>query len=166
MKTRFFAAALLLALSGGVWAQPQAMDATSRLQSQPVDVSADFHDATNNFFFADHLASFDVQKAEGLVNWRRGCLRPRQAFNLNMLWPRYMEMLDFPGTAYDNDPDLKLKLDFVSPRTVRIRMLTTPVEPKPEASLMLAGEPGTDNSWQAEETDKYVRYTRTRGALC
>lgn len=165
MKTRFFTAALLLALSGGAWAQPQAIDASSRLQSQPVDVSADFHDATNNFFFADHLTSFDVQKAEGLVNWRRGCLRPRQAFNLNMLWPQYMQMLDFPKTAYDNDPDLRLKLDFVSPRTVRIRMLTTPVEPKPEASLMLAGEPGTDHSWQAEETDQYVRYTSAYGCI-
>ena len=104
MKTRFFTAALLLALSAGAWAQPQAIDASSRLQSQPVDVSADFHDATNNFFFADHLTSFDVQKAEGLVNWRRGCLRPRQAFNLNMLWPQYMQMLDFPQDGLRQRP--------------------------------------------------------------
>ena len=53
-----------------------------------------------------------------------------------------------PLTAYENDPNLKFKIDFVTPRTVRIRMLTTPVEPKPAASIMLAKEPGRDGSWK------------------
>ena len=51
---------------------------------------------------------------------------PRQAFNTNGAQPRKMRMLDFPFTAYENDPNLKFKIDFVTPRTVRIRMLTTP----------------------------------------
>lgn len=73
---------------------------------------------------------------------------PRQAFNTNGAQPRKMRMLDFPFTAYENDPNLKFKIDFVTPRTVRIRMLTTPVEPKPAASIMLAKEPGRDGSWK------------------
>ena len=35
-----------------------------------------------------------------------------------------------PDAAYVNDPELKIKIAFITPRTVRITMLTTPVEPR------------------------------------
>lgn len=116
-------------------------------------------------FFADHLESFDAKSGEGLVNWKRGHLMPRQAFNTNGAQPRKMRMLDFPFTAYENDPNLKFKIDFVTPRTVRIRMLTTPVEPKPAASIMLAKEPGRDGSWKVTETNDKIIYSSDYGTI-
>lgn len=116
-------------------------------------------------FFADHLESFDAKSGEGLVNWKRGHLMPRQAFNTNGAQPRKMRMLDFPFTAYENDPNLKFKIDFVTPRTVRIRMLTTPVEPKPAASIMLAKEPGRDGSWKVIETNDKIIYSSDYGTI-
>jgi alpha-D-xyloside xylohydrolase len=95
----------------------------------PKDVSTDFSDLSNTYFLADSLASFDANKFSGLVNWKRYRLSPRQAFNLNGYWPVRMQMLDFPDAAYDNDPNLTLKIDFISERCVRIRMLTTPIAP-------------------------------------
>lgn len=74
-------------------------------------------------------------------------------------------MLDFPFTAYENDPNLKFKIDFVTPRTVRIRMLTTPVEPKPAASIMLAKEPGRDGSWKVTETNDKIVYSSDYGTI-
>ena len=115
MKTKFLAAACVIASCGSVWAQPKVTDGTSYLMNQAVDVSTDFYDLSNTMFFADHLASFDVQKAEGLVNWKRMHLQPRQAFNTNCAQPRQLDMLDFPTTAYVNDPELKFSLDFVTP---------------------------------------------------
>lgn len=165
MKKEFLAVALSLFACGNSWAQPPVTDGTSYLMNQPIDMSADFRDLSNTLFFADHLQSFDVQSGEGLVNWKRGRLTPRQAFNTNGAQPQKMRMLDFPFSAYENDPDLKFKIDFVSPRTVRIRMLTTPVEPKPSASVMLAGEPGKDTSWKAVETDDNIVYTGPHGTL-
>lgn len=165
MKKEFLAVALFLFACGNSWAQPPVTDGTSYLMNQPIDMSADFRDLSNTLFFADHLQSFDVQSGEGLVNWKRGQLTPRQAFNTNGAQPRRMRMLDFPFTAYENDPDLKFKIDFVTPRTVRIRMLTTPVEPKPSASVMLAGEPGKDTSWKAAETADNIVYTGPHGTL-
>lgn len=47
-----------------------------------------------------------------------------QAKDMNTVLPQPLAMLDFPSTAYVNDPDLRFSIDFVSPRTVRIRMLT------------------------------------------
>lgn len=90
---------------------------------------------------------------------------PRQAFNTNGAQPRKMRMLDFPFTAYENDPNLKIKIDFVTPRTVRIRMLTTPVEPKPAASIMLAKEPGRDGSWKVIETNDKIIYSSDYGTI-
>lgn len=120
---------------------------------------------SNTLFFADHLESFDAKSGEGLVNWKRGHLMPRQAFNTNGAQPRKMRMLDFPFTAYENDPNLKFKIDFVTPRTVRIRMLTTPVEPKPAASIMLAKEPGRDGSWKVIETNDKIIYSSDYGTI-
>lgn len=74
-------------------------------------------------------------------------------------------MLDFPFTAYENDPNLKFKIDFVTPRTVRIRMLTTPVEPKPAASIMLVKEPGRDGSWKVTETNDKIVYSSDYGTI-
>ncbi|WP_288853836.1 TIM-barrel domain-containing protein [uncultured Bacteroides sp.] len=165
MKKELLAVAMLLFAGGNLLAQPHVNDGTSYLMNQPLDMSADFRDLSNTLFFADHLESFDAKSGEGLVNWKRGHLMPRQAFNTNGAQPRKMRMLDFPFTAYENDPDLKFKIDFVTPRTVRIRMLTTPVEPKPAASIMLAKEPGRDGSWKVTETNDKIVYSSDYGTI-
>ena len=165
MKKELLAVAMLLFAGGNLLAQPHVNDGTSYLMNQPLDMSTDFRDLSNTLFFADHLGSFDAKSGEGLVNWKRGHLMPRQAFNTNGAQPRKMRMLDFPFTAYENDPNLKFKIDFVTPRTVRIRMLTTPVEPKPAASIMLAKEPGRDGSWKVTETNDKIIYSSDYGTI-
>ena len=165
MKKELLAVAMLLFAGGNLLAQPHVNDGTSYLMNQPLAMSTDFRDLSNTLFFADHLESFDAKSGEGLVNWKRGHLMPRQAFNTNGAQPRKMRMLDFPFTAYENDPNLKFKIDFVTPRTVRIRMLTTPVEPKPAASIMLAKEPGRDGSWKVTETNDKIIYSSDYGTI-
>ena len=165
MKKELLAVAMLLFAGGNLLAQPHVNDGTSYLMNQPLDMSTDFRDLSNTLFFADHLESFDAKSGQGLVNWKRGHLMPRQAFNTNGAQPRKMRMLDFPFTAYENDPNLKFKIDFVTPRTVRIRMLTTPVEPKPAASIMLAKEPGRDGSWKVTETNDKIVYSSDYGTI-
>lgn len=165
MKKELLVVAMLLFAGGNLLAQPHVNDGTSYLMNQPLDMSTDFRDLSNTLFFADHLESFDAKSGEGLVNWKRGHLMPRQAFNTNGAQPRKMRMLDFPFTAYENDPNLKFKIDFVTPRTVRIRMLTTPVEPKPAASIMLAKEPGRDGSWKVTETNDKIIYSSDYGTI-
>lgn len=165
MKKELLAVAMLLFAGGNLLAQPHVNDGTSYLMNKALDMSTDFLDLSNTLFFADHLESFDVKSGEGLVNWKRGHLMPRQAFNTNGAQPRKMRMLDFPFTAYENDPNLKFKIDFVTPRTVRIRMLTTPVEPKVSTSIMLAKEPGKDESWKVTETENTIVYAGNYGTV-
>lgn len=147
-------------------AQTQVTNGTSYLMNEGLDLSTDFTDLANTYFLANELKSFDATKGEGLVNWKRFELQPRQAFNTNLKNPIPLNMLDFPTPAYVNDPDLKFKVDFVTPRTIRIRMLSTPVEPKPNKDeLMLVGEPPIDHSWKLQETTEKVVYSSEYGTL-
>jgi len=166
MKKQFLLLAVL-ALPLTATAQLQTNAGVQYLQCMPKDMSGDFNDLSNTYFLADSLSSFDVAKGEGTVNWKRYRLSPRQAFNLNGYWPVRLQSLDFPDTAYDNDPDLRLKVDFVSDRCVRIRMLTSPVAPpRPDAeSPMLAGPVGRSAAWPAQTDGSVVSYRTDFGRL-
>ena len=157
----------LAAVAMTAQAQLQTSAGVQYLQCMPKDQSGDFSDLSNTYFLADSLASFDVTKGEGMVNWKRYRLSPRQAFNLNGYWPVRMQMLDFPDTQYDNDPNLRLKIDFVSPRCVRIRMATSPIEAprKDSESLMLAGAVPTSNAWQAKSNGNIIAYKTAYGCI-
>ena len=149
------------------YAQLQTSAGIQYLQCMPKDQSGDFSDLSNTYFLADSLAAFDAAKGEGQVNWKRYRLSPRQAFNLNGYWPVRTQMLDFPDTQYDNDPNLSFKIDFVSPRCVRIRMATSPIEAprKDEESLMLAGPVPTTSAWQMKSDGEAITYTTDYGTV-
>ena len=157
----------LLCASMAAQAQLQTSAGIQYLQCMPKDQSGDFSDLSNTYFLADSLASFDAAKGEGLVNWKRYRLSPRQAFNLNGYWPVRMQMLDFPDTQYDNDPNLSFKIDFVSPRCVRIRMATSPIEAprKDSESLMLAGAVPSSSAWRLVRNDGIVAYRTEYGSV-
>ena len=129
MKKVFFAICVICGCSMSN-AQIQTNAGIQYLQCMQKDMSTDFYDLSNTYFFADSLVSFDAVRGEGLVQWKRYRMSPRQAFNLNGYWPVRMQMLDFPDAAYDNDPNLQIRIEWITPRTARIRMLTTPVIPK------------------------------------
>ena len=159
------------------YSQIQTNAGVQYLMNIQKDMSTDFSDLSNTYFLADSVASFDAAKATGTVKWNRYRLSPRQAFNLNGYWPVRMEMLDFPSTEYDNDPQLKLKLSFISPRCIRLTMLTTPVEPKnedgsdpmfaPEFLGKLAGAANGSltNEWRLVSDGRSIAYKSEYGSL-
>ena len=148
-------------------AQLQTSAGIQYLQCMPKDQSADFSDLSNTYFLADSLVSFDTAKGEGKLNWKRYRLSPRQAFNLNGYWPVRMHTLDFPDTEYDNDPNLSFKIDFVSPRCVRIRLATSPIEAprKDSESIMLAVAVPSSSAWKVKGNDNIVAYKTEYGSI-
>lgn len=153
-KTLFLALFVLAAVGQNTQAQYH-----NRMLGESVDVSADFRDFQNTYFLADKLASFDGASAQGKISWKRSSIYTRQAFNVNTILPQDLKMLDFPNTAYEQNPELPFSIDFVSPRCVRIRMQTSPVAPKPFDSPMLVGEPAKDTSWKLSRTPKGYLYS-------
>ncbi|MCR5469368.1 MAG: alpha-xylosidase [Prevotella sp.] len=160
------AAAAMLPVS----AQIQTNAGVQYLQCMQKDMSTDFSDLSNTYFLADSLVSFDAAKGEGLVQWKRYRMTPRQAFNLNGYWPVRMQMLDFPDAAYDNDPNLKLSIEFISPRTARIRMFTTPIVPaeKDADDVMFCDQfkhrqPG--QAWKVSQGANTISYRSDYGSI-
>lgn len=160
-----------------VSAQIQTNAGVQYLMNAQKDMSTDFYDLSNTYFLADSLSTFDVSKGIGKVNWKRYRLSPRQAFNTNGYWPVRMQMLDFPDAAYENDPDLKMQVRLVSPRTLRITMLTTPIEPTDEdkddvmfspafiSKLVNGGIASAQQDWKVSETPEAVVYQSAYGSL-
>ena len=167
MKKTFLTITCLLGASMSAQAQLQTSAGIQYLQCMPKDQSGDFSDLSNTYFLADSLASFDVAKGEGQLNWKRYRLSPRQAFNLNGYWPVRMHTLDFPDTEYDNDPNLSFKIDFVSPRCVRIRMATSPIQaPRSDSeSVMLAGPVPVTSAWKGVSDGKTIAYKTEYGSI-
>ena len=113
-----------------VEAQLQTNNGIEYLQCQAKDMSGDFSDLANTYFLADSITNFNLNTGEGVLNWKRYRLAPRQAFNLNGYWPVRMKMLDFPDTQYDNDPNLGIKIQKIDDRTLRVTLYTSPIQPK------------------------------------
>ena len=175
MKKLFFFALSMLCATFSAQAQIQTSAGVQYLMNTPKDMSTDFSDLSNTYFLADSIASFDTGKAVGTVKWDRYRLSPRQAFNLNGYWPVRMQMLDFPSTEYDNDPVLKIQLRFISPRCVRLTMLTTPVEPRnddatdpmfaPEFLAKAVSGAPADAGWQPKGADGTIAYKSDFGSI-
>lgn len=151
-------------------AQIQTNAGVQYLQCMQKDMSTDFYDLSNTYFFADSLISFDAAKGEGQVQWKRYRMSPRQAFNLNGYWPVRMQMLDFPDAAYENDPNLKIKIEFISPRTARIRMFTSPVEPKStdQEDIMFCDRfkaKGAGAMWETSQAGDAISYKSQYGSI-
>ena len=153
-----------------VSAQIQTNAGVQYLQCMQKDMSTDFYDLSNTYFLADSLVSFDVAKGEGLVQWKRYRMSPRQAFNLNGYWPVRTQMLDFPDAAYDNDPNLKLSIEFITPRTARIKMLTTPIVPKDKDAddVMFCDyfkKRTKSSSWKCTQISNAIKYSSEYGSI-
>lgn len=158
-------------------AQIQTSAGVQYLQCQAKDMSGEFSDLSNTYFLADSLAGFDLNKGEGLLNWKRYRLAPRQAFNLNGYQPVRMKMLDFPDTQYDNDPNLRIKVQKIDNRTLRVTIFTSPIEPKmddandpmfsPEFIAQQTGEQAKNSRgrWNVKATDQAIVYKNNNGSL-
>lgn len=138
------------------------------LQGQSVDMSQQFSDFSNIYFFADSMASFDTATGKGTLKWKREQLMPRQAFNANTYLHQPLQMLDFPDAAYDNDPVMQFALEPVDARTIRVRVYTSPVVPKDnyDDDPMLAGKPADGSSlWKKSKTAEGVVYSSAEGSV-
>ena len=161
------AALTLFALSSvSVFPQQKTNAGLAYLLSQTKDMSQDFLDFSNTYFFADSLVSMDPATGKGIVQWKRHQLQPRQAFNANTFLHQPLKSLDFPTPAYDQDPQLQFTIEPVNERTLRIRMLTTPVVPKDEPSMMLVSQPADGRSlWKTSQDGNRTVYASKYGSL-
>jgi alpha-D-xyloside xylohydrolase len=143
-------------------AQLQGLD----LYNEPVDISPDFKDFKNTYYLADKLAGFDPETGNGKIEYHRYEYSTRMAFNnmLGVLKP--VEANEFPGNEYAASPVLPFSIDFVSPRTIRIRASSGfPGNGEEESLMLVNGKAPKDDSWQYSKSDEGHVYSGRYGRV-
>ena len=115
--------------------------------NEPLDISPDFRDHSNYYFFVDSLTSFDPKTGKGTLKWLRHEAMGGHAFSNTQFSWRKVGNNEFPATEYAADPKLPFTIEFTSARTVRIKAETGTKSTFDEPSLMLVKEPEIDKSW-------------------
>ena len=141
-----------------------AGDRPGRLLNEPVDVSADFRDFTHSYYLADRLEQFDPATASGKIFYQRANYVTKQAFDNMLGGVKAAPPNEFPANEYEANPVLPFSVEFISPRTVRLRMTSGPQFARRE-SLMLAGALPKDASWTYTKVDGGHRYTSSAGSV-
>jgi alpha-D-xyloside xylohydrolase len=135
------------------------------LLNDPVDVSGDFRDFSNFYYLADRLADFDPATHTGKILYQRSQYAVRHAFDNDLAIITPAKPNEFPENEYAANPTLPFSIEFVSSRTVRIRMTSGPQVHKNSEELMLAGEVPKDDSWKYEKIAGGHRYTSQAGSV-
>jgi alpha-D-xyloside xylohydrolase len=135
------------------------------LLNEPVDVSGDFRDFSHTYYLADRLAEFDPATHSGKISYQRAQYFTRQAFDNMLAVIRPVEPNEFPGNEYEANPVLPFSIEFVSPKTLRIRATSGPQFRKASEELMLAGEVPKDDSWKYSKVEGGHRYTSQFGSV-
>lgn len=123
---------------------------TMNILNKPPDISEDFFSFGNTYYLADELVGFDPETGRGKVRYLRYNYTTILAFN-SMDWSLVpAEPNEFPPGEYESSPVLPFSIDFITSRTIRIKMASGQRIPQQnkEKSVMLAGEPShKKNDW-------------------
>ncbi|MGH7977424.1 MAG: TIM-barrel domain-containing protein, partial [Limisphaerales bacterium] len=142
-----------------------ATNPPERLLNEPVDISADFHDFANFYYLADRLANFNPATHSGKIIYQRSHLVPSHSFDHDIAAIAPAKPNEFPTDQYAANPSLPFSIDFVSPRTIRIRMTSGPQVHKKYEELMLDGPVPKDDSWKYEKVNGGYRYASEFGSV-
>jgi alpha-D-xyloside xylohydrolase len=142
-----------------------APDIKAQVLGDPVDISHDFQKMEQVYFIGDRVVNFDPATGNGTLEWARYLRSTTLSFNKVDVAFAKGKSTEFPGTEYDENPQLPFSVTFVSPRTVRLRISTHALSLAETPSLMLVGEPPRDHSWQVAQTDQAITYTSAYGRV-
>ena len=136
-------------------------------QNQPVDVSEEFAKQESHFFLGSRVDEFDQRSATGKIVWKSMALKQRVSYHqVTLPLEDYRMWRDVPPEEYQDDRDLPFSISFITPKTVRLRLAARPEMINYEPfSLMLDGEPGTDNSWEMSDSESSTTYESQFGSL-
>ncbi|HKE56658.1 MAG TPA: TIM-barrel domain-containing protein [Pyrinomonadaceae bacterium] len=137
---------------------------TVRVMGDPVDVSQEFLKSEDTYFVGSKVTAFDTATGKGSLQWQRNMRRTFFSFNKMDRTLTPDKNNEFPP-EYDENPTLPFLVEFVTPRTIRLRINTSSDPIRDEPSLMLVGNPPKDNSWKVEQDDKSITYRSTEGSL-
>lgn len=142
-------------------------DKNQALLNEPIDISGDFRNFSNTYYIADSLSSFDSSTGKGTVKYKRYEYVTRLAFNNILAVLNPVKPNEFPKNEYAASPVLPFSIQFVSPRTIRIRVESRfQINPDQESLMLVNGKAPVDkNSWQYSKTEGRHQYKSKFGSV-
>lgn len=135
-----------------------------RLIGDPVDPSEDFTKTENVFFVAGKVTEIDPATGAGRMEWRRHRRRVSLDFNHAGFGFTPDTGNEFPPD-YAQNPVTPFSIEFITPRTLRLRIATRDLVAPAEPSLMLAGDPPHDGSWKLEQRSPVLMWRSAYGSV-
>ncbi len=136
------------------------------VQNQPIDMSAEWTKQENHFFIASKTEEFDKSPVSGKIRCKGMALQQRVSYHqLTPQFEDYKVWEDVPPGEYEDEQDFPFNISFITPRTLRLQMSTQIETIREGASLMLDGEPGTDDSWEMNDTGSSTTYASRFGSV-
>jgi alpha-D-xyloside xylohydrolase len=144
----FFIITILTAASAQI--PMHSPDKNQALLNEPIDISGDFRNFSNTYYVADSLSAFDPATGTGEIKYKRYEYFTRQAFNNMLAVLRPVAANEFPEHEYAASPSLPFSIQFVSPRTIRIRTTSRfQIKPDQDSLMIVDGKiPYDRNAWQ------------------
>ncbi len=136
------------------------------LVNEPIDISGDFRDFSNTYYLADRLTDFDPATGSGKIIYERYEYSTRMAFNNMLAVLQPVGPNEFPTVEYEASPSMPFSVEFVSPRTVRIKTGTgLQVNPDEESLMIEGGKAPVDNTWKYTKIEEGHRYASPYGKV-
>lgn len=135
--------------------------------NSPVDISKDFHNYMNTFYFADRLVEFDPETGKGAIEYQRNQFHAKQAFNNMLIKADTIGANEFPTTEYEASPVHPFEIQFISERTLRIKVSSRPQYHDREQSLMLVDgkAPNNRDAWDYKAIEGGYQYSSPYGRV-
>jgi len=136
------------------------------LINEPVDISPEFRNFANVYFLADSLNDFNPSSVSGNIEFQRNRYGRRMAFDNELAFLHPDGGNVFPEAEYPVNPVLPFSIQFVSPRTLRLRVNSELNMKEEKDSLMFVKEPQTDNAdWKYSKIEGGYQYTSAYGSV-
>lgn len=136
------------------------------LVNEPVDISGDFRDFSNTYYLASTLNEFDPTTGQGTIEYKRYEYSTRMAFNNMLAGLRPVKPNEFPSREYAASPVLPFSIEFVSPRTIRLKAASgLQAAPKQESIMLIGGKAPSDDSWKYSKVKSGHKYESEFGSV-
>jgi alpha-D-xyloside xylohydrolase len=135
-------------------------------QNDPVDPAGEFRKQQNHFFVAERADSLDPIEARGELLWRRMSLIQRVSYHqVTLQLEDYAIWKDQPAEEYADEKTFPFRLDFISPRCVRVRVAARPDElAEADGSIMLE-RCGPGEPWRREDAPDRTSWVGPHGSV-
>lgn len=137
-----------------------------KLLNNPIDVSEAYNRMEDEYFIPGAITSFDTEQATGKVTWQLH--RYAMDWYFNKI-DKHLELQNAhaaPFQDYDVHPECNFSVDFLSDRTIRLRMKTTTGPRDEYPSLMIdPAIASRKQPWSVTAAGTEVTYTSAAGAV-